>query len=116
MLSLGSFGLSATAQEVVGSDFQVIKDKTTNGIRTVTAIPSEVVCSTQIDLEIEASTHIIKKCKFTRGCPGNTMGIGRLVEGMKTEDAIKKLYGIPCGQRPTSCPDQLAKVLRSLKW
>ena len=46
---------------------------------------------------------------------GNTAGVSRLVEGMKIKDVIKKLKGIPCGVKGTSCPDQLAKALESLK-
>ena len=42
---------------------------------------------------------------------GNTVGISNLVQGMKIKDVIKKLKGIPCGYKRTSCPDQLAKAL-----
>ncbi|MBQ6376249.1 MAG: TIGR03905 family TSCPD domain-containing protein [Lachnospiraceae bacterium] len=49
---------------------------------------------------------------FESGCNGNLKGIGTLVEGMDAEDVIKKLEGIRCGTRPTSCPDQLAKALK----
>ena len=42
---------------------------------------------------------------------GNTTGVSKLVEGMKIKDVIKKLKGIPCGIKGTSCPDQLAKAL-----
>jgi uncharacterized protein (TIGR03905 family) len=34
---------------------------------------------------------------------------------MDIDDAIRRLEGITCGNRPTSCPDQLAKALKSLK-
>ncbi|MDD3367906.1 MAG: TIGR03905 family TSCPD domain-containing protein [Lachnospiraceae bacterium] len=69
------------------------------------------VCSTSIDLEVDNG--IIKSVSFTGGCNGNLQGICRLVEGMKTEDAIAKLQGIHCGFKSTSCPDQLAKALQS---
>ena len=42
---------------------------------------------------------------------GNTVGVSKLVEGMKIKDVIEKLKGIPCGYRGTSCPDQLARAL-----
>jgi uncharacterized protein (TIGR03905 family) len=51
--------------------------------------------------------------KFEGGCNGNLAGIPKLVEGMKAEDVIGKLKGIPCGSRPTSCPDQLAIALET---
>ena len=50
------------------------------------------------------------------GCNGNLQGIAKLVEGMEIDEAIKRLEGIKCrGSRTgqTSCPDQLAKALKS---
>ncbi|WP_026658507.1 TIGR03905 family TSCPD domain-containing protein [Butyrivibrio sp. AC2005] len=66
-------------------------------------------CSTQIDIEVEDG--IIKSVAFTNGCNGNLQGVSRLVEGMKAEDAIKKLRGIKCGFKNTSCPDQLSYAI-----
>lgn len=70
-------------------------------------------CSRAINLEVEDG--VIKSVEFEGGCSGNTQGVSRLVEGMKTEDAIEKLSGIKCGMKSTSCPDQLAKALTQLK-
>ena len=67
------------------------------------------VCSRQIDLDIEDG--IVVDAKFTGGCSGNTQGVCALVKGMAVEEAIKRLRGIHCGPRPTSCPDQLACAL-----
>ena len=69
-------------------------------------------CSTQIAIETEGDT--IVSVKFTNGCRGNTKGIERLVAGMKIDDVIARTEGIPC-RNGTSCPDQLAKALKSLK-
>ncbi|MBQ4529453.1 MAG: TIGR03905 family TSCPD domain-containing protein [Lachnospiraceae bacterium] len=69
------------------------------------------VCAQAIDFEVENG--IIKSVKFIGGCSGNTQGVAALVTGMNVEDAISKLEGIRCGMRPTSCPDQLAKALKS---
>lgn len=71
------------------------------------------VCSSSIELEIDDG--IVKSVKFTGGCNGNLQGIGSLVEGMEVDDVIKKLSGIKCGFKGTSCPDQLAKALREYK-
>ena len=71
------------------------------------------VCSSQMIIEIEGD--IIKKVKIIGGCAGNTVGVSRLVEGMKVDEAIKRLKGIPCGFRNTSCPDQLARALEEAK-
>lgn len=71
------------------------------------------VCSTQIIVEVEEG--IIKKLTVENGCHGNLQGIAKLVEGMKVEDVIKKIEGINCRGRGTSCPDQIAKMLKSIK-
>ena len=67
-------------------------------------------CSRSIDIEVEDG--IIKSVRFNGGCMGNTRGISALVEGMKVEEVEKRLKGISCGGRPTSCPDQLACAIR----
>ncbi len=69
-------------------------------------------CSRQIDIEVENGK--IKSVKFEGGCHGNTQGIASLVAGMTPEEVISRLEGIKCGNKPTSCPDQLAKTLRQL--
>jgi len=68
-------------------------------------------CSRFIDFNLEDG--IIKNVVFTGGCNGNLKGIGSLVEGMNAEEAIKRLTGIRCGFKATSCPDQLAKALEA---
>jgi len=60
---------------------------------------------------IEVENGTIESCSFVGGCAGNTQGVAALVKGMKVDDAIKRLKGIRCGMRPTSCPDQLARAL-----
>ena len=70
------------------------------------------VCSQMIDIEIDQDT--IRSVAFLGGCNGNLQGIAALVQGMKVQDAIEKLRGIQCGNRSTSCPDQLAKALESM--
>lgn len=67
-------------------------------------------CSRQIDIELD--NDIIRSVRFTGGCDGNTQGVAALVRGMKVEEAIVRLEGIDCRGRGTSCPDQLARVLR----
>lgn len=69
-------------------------------------------CSSAIDIEMNGDT--IKSVSFTGGCNGNLKGISSLVEGMKAEDAVKKLKGIKCGFKSTSCPDQLACALEEM--
>lgn len=69
----------------------------------------EGVCSQEMIINIEGD--ILKSVKIVGGCAGNTVGLSKLVEGMKVKDVIEKLKGIPCGFKQTSCPDQLARAL-----
>lgn len=69
-------------------------------------------CSRAIEFEVENG--IIKDVVFNGGCHGNTQGISALVKGMKVEDVIARLEGIGCKGKPTSCPDQLAKALKTI--
>ena len=71
------------------------------------------VCSMQMVFEIE--NEIIKSLKIIGGCPGNTVGVSKLVQGRKIDEVIEMLKGIPCGMRGTSCPDQVAKALEEYK-
>lgn len=73
----------------------------------------EGVCSRQMIIDVEGD--IIKSVKIIGGCAGNTVGVSRLIEGMKIDEAIKRLKGIPCGYKSTSCPDQLAIALEEIK-
>jgi uncharacterized protein (TIGR03905 family) len=74
---------------------------------------TEGTCSKEIEFEVE--NNIIKKVRFIKGCPGSLQAIGRLVEGLAVEDAVQKMKGIKCGDKNTSCPDQLAKALLNMK-
>ena len=94
-------------------DYQIVSDKVEDGIRYVVATPSAKVCSKQIDIEIKGN--VIQSVVYTRGCEGNAKGIGALIKDMTVEEAIRRLEGINCGKRGTSCPDQLAKVLKALE-
>ncbi|MBO4777956.1 MAG: TIGR03905 family TSCPD domain-containing protein [Bacteroidales bacterium] len=69
-------------------------------------------CSQQIDFEID--NNILKNVVFYGGCNGNLKGIGKLVEGLPVQEVIKRLEGIPCGMKSTSCPDQLATALKKV--
>ena len=68
------------------------------------------VCSQQMNVKIEDG--VVQKVEIVGGCHGNSQGVARLVEGMPVEEAIRRMEGIRCGMKSTSCPDQLAKALR----
>ena len=71
-------------------------------------------CSREIDFEVD-DNNIVISCEFIGGCMGNTQGVARLVVGRNVDDVIKTLEGINCGNRGTSCPDQLAQALKAYK-
>lgn len=68
-------------------------------------------CSSQIELELEGN--IVHNVRFTGGCDGNLKAIPKLVEGMTVEEIEKRISGIRCGFKDTSCGDQLAKACRA---
>ncbi len=71
------------------------------------------VCCKVIDIELEGG--VIRSVKFIGGCDGNLKGISRLVVGQNAATISKLLRGVDCRGRGTSCPDQLAIALESVK-
>ena len=74
---------------------------------------AQVTCSNALVIAVNGDT--IESVKFLGGCPGNTQGVAALCRWMKVDEAIERLKGIKCGFKPTSCPDQLALALESMK-
>ncbi|MCL2169846.1 MAG: TIGR03905 family TSCPD domain-containing protein [Defluviitaleaceae bacterium] len=68
------------------------------------------VCAEEISFDIKDG--IISDVKFVKGCPGNGLGVASLAKGRTPQEVISILSGIKCGNRPTSCPDQLAAALK----
>jgi uncharacterized protein (TIGR03905 family) len=68
-------------------------------------------CASHIIIDVN-DDGIVENVQFIGGCSGNTQGVAALVKGMSKDEAIKRLEGIKCGMKPTSCPDQLAKALK----
>jgi uncharacterized protein (TIGR03905 family) len=66
-------------------------------------------CSTKIHFTLTDNT--IHGVSFEDGCNGNLKAVSTLVEGMDAGELIKKLRGIQCGGRGTSCADQLARAV-----
>ena len=69
-------------------------------------------CSRSIRFQVEEGK--VSAVRFEGGCHGNLQGIGALVEGMDKDEVIRRLKGIRCGFKSTSCPDQLAKALEKI--
>jgi len=85
-----------------------VEIKTIDGVDVVKYQP-QGVCSKLMQIRIK--DNIILDAEFIGGCAGNLSGIGMLIRGMSIEEVIKRLSGIPCGGKPTSCPDQMSKAL-----
>lgn len=66
-------------------------------------------CSRAIEIELEGDA--VRRVLFHGGCQGNTCGIASLVEGMPVAEVVRRLEGIDCRGKGTSCPDQLARAL-----
>ncbi len=71
------------------------------------------VCSREINISV--TDGIIDSVQYIGGCSGNTQGVSALVKGMHIDEAIKRLSGIKCGFKSTSCPDQLAEALKKIR-
>ena len=67
------------------------------------------ICAARVEFDVEDG--VVKNISFLGGCDGNHKGLAALAEGMTPEEAAKRLKGITCGRRSTSCPDQLAVAL-----
>ena len=68
-------------------------------------------CSVRTEVELSPD-HTIAAVRVLGGCNGNLKGISSLLTGMKAEDAIARMEGTTCGNKPTSCPDQIAQALK----
>lgn len=102
---------------VVKDEYQptVYYDKTEGGVRTLKAKTCKGVCSQEIHISIDTKTDTVKEAQIIGGCPGNLLGISKIIVGMKVDDVISKFEGTPCGNRPISCPDQIARVLKTTR-
>jgi uncharacterized protein (TIGR03905 family) len=71
------------------------------------------VCSKSILLDLDGDKLV--DVVFEGGCAGNLIGIKNLIEGKTIDEIIETFEKIPCKNRETSCPDQLANALKIYK-
>lgn len=71
-------------------------------------------CSRQVTIEYDDNNKIID-VKFLGGCPGNTEGLRRLLRGMDLNEVHDRLKGTLCGNKSTSCPNELALAIEEIK-
>ncbi len=67
------------------------------------------VCSRSVSFDVEDGK--LKNVCFVGGCQGNLKGLALLADGLEPSVARDKLRGVDCGNRGTSCPDQLSLAL-----
>ena len=79
---------------------------------TYTFRPSGV-CSQEMRVDVD-DQGVIQRMEVQGGCSGNLQGISALGRGMPAAEAIRRLKGIHCGPKDTSCPDQFARNLEKL--
>ena len=72
------------------------------------------VCSRQMVFRLK-DDDTIEDVEIIGGCNGNLKGIVNLIRGMTIDEVIKRLDGIHCGNKMTSCPDQIATALKEFK-
>lgn len=97
---------------MLGDDFKILSDTVKDGVRHITAAPSGLVCSSQIDFDLKDGK--LHNVQYVRGCHGNLLAIGRLLEGMDAAKASEILSGVNCHGRGTACADQLARIVASI--
>lgn len=71
------------------------------------------VCSMEMQVDLDEQ-NIVQEFRVTGGCHGNLQGIAALVKGMPAEEVVRRLKGIHCKTKGTSCPDQLARGLEQI--
>ncbi len=71
---------------------------------------TENVCSMQISFHIEGN--VITNISFLGGCNGNLKAISKILDGKTVEEIESLVLGNTCGNKQTSCADQLARAVR----
>jgi uncharacterized protein (TIGR03905 family) len=67
------------------------------------------ICSQKIHFDVKNGK--VYSVSFEKGCNGNLKALGILSEGMDASELVKKLKGLQCGDKGTSCADQLATAV-----
>lgn len=69
------------------------------------------VCARRMHFELEEGR--LHNVQMWGGCPGNSLAVGKLVEGRDAREVVSLLKGNDCGGRGTSCADQLARAVEA---
>lgn len=71
------------------------------------------VCAREMSVDLDEQG-VVRELKVQGGCSGNLQGISALVKDLPAEEVVRRLRGIRCGFKETSCPDQLARNLEKI--
>lgn len=71
------------------------------------------VCAKEMRVDVDEQG-VVRELKVLGGCSGNLQGISALVKDQPAEEVVRRLRGIRCGFKDTSCPDQLARNLEAI--
>ena len=71
------------------------------------------ICASLITVDVEDNK--VVSVDIPGGCPGNHIGLDRLLRGMDVDEAIERMMGIKCGVKSSSCPEQVAMALSAMK-
>ena len=67
------------------------------------------VCSKAMTFMMDGD--IVREVQIVGGCPGNLLGISRILRDKSIYEVIEAFKGVRCGGKQTSCPDQIAQAL-----
>lgn len=73
-------------------------------------VKPQMVCPSSISFDLDGD--VVRNVKFKGGCDGNLKAISKVIDGMTVNQLEGFFGGNTCGNKPTSCTDQLAKLVR----
>ena len=76
---------------------------------------SPEVCSSAINLSMSDDGRTVEKVEFQGGCSGSLAAVSILAAGKSPDEVISLLENVKCGRKNTSCPAQLAVMLKKIK-
>ena len=69
------------------------------------------ICAKEINIFLDKNNKI-DDLVVIGGCAGNLSAVANLIKGMDANDVINKLEYITCGKKNTSCPNEIANILK----
>lgn len=97
---------------------EIERQNTNNEIvfRQIIELKPQRVCCKKMIVKIAKTAseqYILEDFQSYGGCKGNLLAIGKLIQGLPLVTIIEVLLGNQCGDKGTSCADQLAIGLQA---